>query len=460
MAPAGHGKTHTIVECLLHAEGNQLILTHTHAGIASIREKIKKVNPDLKNFNVETITGYAQKYIQAYYRGSDLPDPKDSDVYYHFIVQKASELFSIPVVRKVIAGTYTGVFVDEYQDCSVVQHTMIMALSRILPTYVLGDPLQGIFSFKGQSMVDLEDDDHMASFSHNKEVLGVPWRWKNKNEGLGETLNVIRASIMRKQPIDLRSHTAVEYIPINAEADLYNPSSEYGKLFTKYLKFENLLIIHPESTSINPRKKIISLYKVPISLIESIDDKDFYRFASLFDEIKPEEMVKAIIKVSLQLFNKTVIHNWFNDVGLKVKRNADDKIITEAIRFQLSVASETGKKAAIAEAFTLISDLKDVRCYRKELFYTLCNALRAADDNKISVLESMEAQRNIVRKVGRKNSRRCIGTTLLTKGLEFDNVIVLNAHMFKCPKNLYVALTRASKKLIVFSKTPVLKPYG
>ena len=180
MAPAGHGKTHTIVECLTHAEGNQLILTHTHAGIASIREKIKKVNPDLNNFNVETISGYALKYVLAYYRGGNMPDPSESDRYYQFIVEKAAQLFSLPIVKKVIACSYTGVFVDEYQDCSVVQHDMIMALSRILPTYVLGDPLQGIFNFKGESLVDLENDDQMASFVHNKKILSIPWRWKSK----------------------------------------------------------------------------------------------------------------------------------------------------------------------------------------------------------------------------------------------------------------------------------------
>ena len=44
IAPAGYGKTHTIVQCLNYASGKQLILTHTHAGVASIKEKVKKEN--------------------------------------------------------------------------------------------------------------------------------------------------------------------------------------------------------------------------------------------------------------------------------------------------------------------------------------------------------------------------------------------------------------------------------
>ena len=71
----------------------------------------------------------------------------------------------------------------------------------------------------------------------------------------------------------------------------------------------------------------------------------------------------------------------------------------------------------------------------------------------------MKEIRNIKRIAGRKISGRCIGTTLLTKGLEFDIVAVLDAHKFKCPKNFYVAITRACKKLIIFTNNKILSPY-
>ena len=42
-APAGFGKTHTICECieLQPDDQTQLILTHTHAGIASLQQKLE-----------------------------------------------------------------------------------------------------------------------------------------------------------------------------------------------------------------------------------------------------------------------------------------------------------------------------------------------------------------------------------------------------------------------------------
>ena len=71
----------------------------------------------------------------------------------------------------------------------------------------------------------------------------------------------------------------------------------------------------------------------------------------------------------------------------------------------------------------------------------------------------MKNIRNVKRRMGRKIVGKCIGTTLLTKGLEFDTVAILNTHKFNCPKNLYVALTRASKRLIIFTTNRILSPY-
>jgi len=43
VAPAGYGKTYAIALCLSHTKGKQLILTHTNAGVASLKEKIMKI---------------------------------------------------------------------------------------------------------------------------------------------------------------------------------------------------------------------------------------------------------------------------------------------------------------------------------------------------------------------------------------------------------------------------------
>ena len=65
IAPAGYGKTHCIVESLNISEGHQLILTHTNAGVASIKEKIRKIGVNTP-YTVETICGFAQKFVEAF----------------------------------------------------------------------------------------------------------------------------------------------------------------------------------------------------------------------------------------------------------------------------------------------------------------------------------------------------------------------------------------------------------
>ena len=42
VAPAGYGKTELIVQSVACSEGRQLILTHTHAGVDSLRKRFKK----------------------------------------------------------------------------------------------------------------------------------------------------------------------------------------------------------------------------------------------------------------------------------------------------------------------------------------------------------------------------------------------------------------------------------
>lgn len=76
IAPAGHGKTTAIADCLLQCpEGSrQLVLTHTHAGIASLKSKFRKKNIPSSRYHLETITGFAQRYVLSYLGSSALPE--------------------------------------------------------------------------------------------------------------------------------------------------------------------------------------------------------------------------------------------------------------------------------------------------------------------------------------------------------------------------------------------------
>lgn len=461
IAPAGFGKTHTIAECLKNTQnqGKQLILTHTHAGVASIKEKIKKEGIPNSGFEVETITSFAQKYVLAFYTGNDLPDQEDGKLYYPFIIEKANALFKLKPIRQIIFNTYKGLFIDEYQDCTVNQHSLVLLLSELFPTHILGDFLQGIFGFNGEQLVDLNDELAMKGFIDSKYELDIPQRWLNGNNALlGDDLKSIREDLINKQEVDLSKYTSIESKLIS-ELDLYNPTTNYHQEIRSLLKESNVLLLHPDSTSIHPRLKIIKTFNNGFTLVESIDDKDFYILSKEADLVSSENIRIKLVELCRKLFNKTGLDNWFNEKGLKRKTKSEDRAKLTPIEAQINVLEKEFSLFQFAQLLKSTKSLTGIKCYRKELFNTFCKALEDAELQHISAFESMNNKRNQTRRIGRKIYGRCIGTTLLTKGLEFDTVAILNAHKFECPKHLYVAMTRASKRLIVFTDKSTLKPY-
>ena len=53
--------------------------------------------------------------------------------------------------------------------------------------------------------------------------------------------------------------------------------------------------------------------------------------------------------------------------------------------------------------------------------------------------------------------KRSVGSTLLVKRLEADQVVLVDTHGMNA-KNLYVALTRGAKRIVVCSTTQYLPP--
>ena len=331
IAPAGYGKTHLIVDCLKESEKKQLILTHTHAGVAAIKERIKKAKIESYKYHVETITSFSQKYVLAFYQGEDLPKQEDSKDYYPFVVVKCSELLKIDIISRVFKRTYSGLFVDEYQDCTINQHELIKTLSNHLPTRLFGDPLQGIFDFGGTQIVNLEDETEFGEFYKNKHVLTIPWRWKGTNEPLGCELDLIRKELVEGKNIDISQLSQIESREYNP-SNLYDSTYNFSSLIYSLLSERSLLIIHPESSNIHARINFNKAFKNQFYLLESIDGRDFYKEASELDSLDINSFFPVLKSLSEKLFNKTVISNWFNETGAKNKRREEDKVHSEKLK--------------------------------------------------------------------------------------------------------------------------------
>lgn len=466
IAPAGYGKTHSITECLRLFNGNKrcLILTHTHAGVASIKEKMIKEGINPSKYIVDTICSFALEYTNAFVVEKQLiPDAENGVAYFNFAIEKATKLVQSNPVKAIIKCKYDHLVVDEYQDCTQSQHQLIVTISNIIPTHILGDPLQGIFEFRDSILVNMESQEEMFGFIQNMQELNIPWRWSNYGSlSLGSALESIRRLLIIKQPINLNDYVASIELLIEPENNYTVSGSAYKQVIWREINdvsTKSLLLIHPVSTSVEPRIKFLQQFNA-LRLIESIDDKNFYKFAKYFDSQVGEDLIKRIIDFSHLIFSKTVVDNWFNDNGkLKNKRLESDRVIQASLQIVISKLLSLKSLEDIACLLKKINILPDNKCYRKDLLNDTIKALSYAHIEGLSTYEAMTRSRDFVRRQGRRIAGRCIGTTLLTKGLEFDVVIVLNAHKFESPKHLYVALTRACKKLIVISQNPILNPY-
>src|SRR3546814_1285181 len=115
-------------------------------------------------------------------------------------------------------STYVGVYVDEYQDCSELQHALVCALAEFLPSRILGDPMQAIFDFDEGKPVDW-DMSVYPSFGCLGQ-LEIPWRWeKAGNPRLGAWLKEARKKIEQGQKIDLHGERPPSVVRVHNDPD-------------------------------------------------------------------------------------------------------------------------------------------------------------------------------------------------------------------------------------------------
>jgi superfamily I DNA/RNA helicase len=148
VAPAGCGKTQLIIEGLARYQGERpiLVLTHTNAGVAALRGRLERAGVSGRLYRLATIDGWAMRLIATYperagHDANILLNPN-----YPRIRDAAIRLVTSGHIDDIIRATYSRLIVDEYQDCSGRQHTLVCALSGLLGTVVLGDDLQALSS--------------------------------------------------------------------------------------------------------------------------------------------------------------------------------------------------------------------------------------------------------------------------------------------------------------------------
>jgi DNA helicase-2/ATP-dependent DNA helicase PcrA len=389
---------------------------------------------------IETIAGWCLRYGKAFPITAGLEETEPVGAQWNTVYVGVKRLLGNSSIVKIIKGSYSRVFVDEYQDCTVVQHEIIRGIAEQIPTCVLGDPLQGIFRFAGGGLSWKRDVESVFPLLGE---LTTPWRWKERNEDLGEWLKGVRSALIRGESIDFSK----------------------GPIEWKESSFENqlgasLAALKKSGPVVVTRKWPRDAHAIARRLggrfqsMEEIECKDLLAFAGSLDATKGRDRLKAVYGFCTEC--------WTGIEGLVKGAEAREEV-REAFK-----AVEVDESVGAVLAVMLIIESRSgdgIKLFRRELWNEAKRTLTQFRPGEAgTVAEAAWAIRNRARLVGRAREARCVSRTLLVKGLEFNHAVVLDADEFEDPKHagdgarlLYVAVTRGSHSLSVLSKSPVVR---
>ncbi len=451
VAAAGCGKTEVIARAAAVATGRQLILTHTNAGVEAIRRRLRRFGVSREQTSVDTIDGWSQKYLYAYPgKSGGVPTNAKGGVDWDETRIRMEALLNDRTIRKVVDASYTGVFVDEYQDCDPSQHALMIALAAQLPVRVFGDPLQAVFGFAGELPSWTEDVE--AEFP-KVDTLTTPWRWKRDghNAALGDWLTDARAALEARRSVDL-SDERLHFIQIDDPSDWQGATRD--ACFDLARKSGSVAVVFKW----RPDGQLLG--KLTGSLVQSVEPVESKDGASVMSQLQgaaPGGRTRILMRFvySISASSKeplTLVKQALDGVSdtppAEVRRAAD----------ALAEVAAGGSPYAMAEALDALARLARLKVYRRELLWAVINTLRDVGQQKdADLVDALRRRRCRTSHVGRRLARLSAGSTLLLKGMEFDHAVVVDTGKFTV-NDLYVAITRGSRSLTVISATPVVDP--
>jgi len=450
IAPAGYGKTHLIALAVRASGGRQLILTHTFAGVNSIKTKLTALGVPVSKYQVETIASWSLRLCLAYPKTSGWKTENPTSKQWHILYGACSGLLKKTFIRHVVTATYAGVYVDEYQDCSDSQHSLVCSLADFLPCRILGDPMQAIFDFDEGKPVNWD-----VSVYPTFDCLGqleIPWRWEKAGASeLGVWLREVRKKIEQGQKIDLLGKLPPSVIRVCTDPE-YLASKQYASLCNQLNHNDSVIALHGgDPQSKNKTHLLARTMAGRFSSIEEVEGKELHSFLKKFESAKT---VPAGFLLALE-FAKKCFTGVSSVLTAGTKRGEVAKQ-SKGTKYPLVLhaANDYLKKPTSSHLKSFFLALKanpDISAYRRDLLYRLLNVLRMHTDGEegTTLSEVAKIYQSEMRHAGRPLShRKLIGTTLLVKGLEYDHAVILDADALDA-KHLYVAITRGSKSLTI-----------
>ncbi len=458
IAPAGYGKTHLIAVAVTAATKKQLILTHTFAGVNSIKAKMTALGVPASKYQIDTIASWSLRLCLAYPKTSGWQVEHPTSKQWNKLYECCSGLLGKQFVRRVVAATYAGVYVDEYQDCSDLQHGLVCALAEFLPCRILGDPMQAIFDFGGDEGKPV---DWTVSVYPTFTCLGqleTPWRWKtNGDPNLGAWLKKVRETLLKGQKIDLsnglpvcvkRAYTTPEFLA----------SKQYSSLMDLLGNHDSVIALHGgDQQSKNKTHMLARNMGGKFSSIEEVEGKDLHSFIkNLVAATTTQQGFLLALEFAKKCFTgvgDTLTAGTKRGEVAKQSKGTKYPLVLHAANAYLNSPTSAHLKAF----FLALKATPETSAYRRDLLYRFFNVLKIhIDGGGATLTDAANLYQRDMRHTGRPIShRKLIGTTLLVKGLEYDHAVILDADALDA-KDLYVAMTRGAKTLTIVGEQRLL----
>lgn len=446
IAAAGCGKTELIAKTIgEHAEKRHLILTHTNAGVQSILGRIKGKGVKRESYLVSTIAAFSLKYVSSYPKSAKYtagyPQGEGWDAVYDGMLNALNN----PHIADIIKNSYDVVYVDEYQDCTQKQHQIVLKIKELLPVKILGDPLQGIFDFTKDPLVSWESD-VIPNFKRIEDLV-EPWRWNGHNKELGEWILDARGKLIRGEQIEFNKVPCSWY-----NTALATTRGLPLKLSRDTSFNESILIINKWPWQCHEQARQNAVH---YSSMEEMEYGELMDFIRRFDGLDEKGKVLAIFEFSGLCM--TQVKTDLKTVQSRIEK--ENLAIPEKLKFKevLILAVDAVNQPDSKNYLALlkgIAAIEGAKTFRRDLWFLMRTVLdESVHDPSKNLEQCLEEAIERRRHYGRGSEKRIFSRTLLVKGLEYDHVVINNPQDM-CPKNLYVAISRARKGLHVISPTP------
>lgn len=450
IAPAGCGKTHLISQAVGYSKGRQLVLTHTHAGVAAIRARMVRLGIPATLYRVVTIDSFALKYAAAFPTLSNWATREPEGEQWTALRPAGLKACQSPAVIDVLKATYAGVYVDEYQDCTRGQHDLVMQLSALLPCRILGDPLQAIFR-----RINKEEALPWQTVCDSFAELGTlesPRRWVGQNEALGQWLFATRTRLLAGEVVDLRNAPGIDL-------RLGDPNEAFQIAVCYELAKRGSSAVALRGWR-HQCHRLSGRLNNTFHAVEDAQCEDLVEWGREIEAVTGPQRTEKLVDFAGRWLTR-LPSSLVAGVAKAVKdqkpcraKRSDAIALFEALRAARDEQSP-GSVVRVLDAFTSLEEKPVFKS--KEIW---CGLRKAADEAGrhpgTSLSQAIGAGRERARHHGRDVGRHCLATPLLVKGLEFDHVAILNAADFKDAELAYVSLTRACRSMIVLSRTPTL----